>query len=274
MSNEESSREKAPIVVFVDADNTLWGTDAVYAKSQDALLARVEEAVNATVHAPDRLLFIRHIDQALAERHHLGLKYPPELLVQATAHALTGHPVERSATLALRSSSRNLLSPEVASEIADRFLQELKSTPLVLPGVIEGLKELRQAGSTIFVLTEGHKRRIEATARELNISPMIDGIIEGQKRPELFKRVLKLVGSPSDAFMIGDQIARDIAPARLAGLKTVYTPSGFRPRWEAMESRDTIDIECSRFDEAVAQILRVIGQPKAHFPSLSGEAHS
>ena len=55
--------------------------------------------------------------------------------------------------------------------------------------------------------------------------------------------------------MIGDQIARDMAPAKAAGLTTVYVPGAFKPRWEALEPRSTIDIEAQRFDLAVNKAL-------------------
>ncbi|NKC23436.1 hypothetical protein HED50_22875 [Ochrobactrum oryzae] len=34
--------------------------------------------------------YVRGFDQAIAERHHLGLRYPPRLLVNAIALALRG----------------------------------------------------------------------------------------------------------------------------------------------------------------------------------------
>jgi putative hydrolase of the HAD superfamily len=43
--------------------------------------------------------------------------------------------------------------------------------------------------------------------------------------------VLRFTGAPKRAFMIGDQLDRDIAPAKAAGLETIYFPGGFRPSW-------------------------------------------
>ena len=54
--------------VVVDADNTLWDTNAVYANAQLALLSAVEEHVGVNA-AGDRLTYLRNIDQALAQRH-------------------------------------------------------------------------------------------------------------------------------------------------------------------------------------------------------------
>jgi|SRR5581483_8465615 len=77
-------------VLFLDADNTLWDTDGVYEEAQLVLLRRLEEHLNVRLHDLDRLGFVRSIDQALALRHHKGLRYPPRFLVKALALALTG----------------------------------------------------------------------------------------------------------------------------------------------------------------------------------------
>ena len=87
-------------IVFVDADNTLWDTNAVYAEAQLAMLTTVEQCVGRLLLVQDRLDWLRAIDQALAERHHAGLRYPPRLLAQATALALTGHKASTAARLA------------------------------------------------------------------------------------------------------------------------------------------------------------------------------
>lgn len=77
-------------VVFIDADNTLWDTDGVYADAQLALLNELEDRLDVQLLEPDRLAFVRAIDQGLATRHHEGLRYPPRFLIKALALALTG----------------------------------------------------------------------------------------------------------------------------------------------------------------------------------------
>jgi putative hydrolase of the HAD superfamily len=81
-------------------------------------------------------------------------------------------------------------------------------------------------------------------------------VIEGHKRPELYHRVVRLIGSPNQAYMIGDQLDRDIAPAKQAGLTTIYFPSGFVPRWTPDEAKIGPDFRVTDFAEAAAIILR------------------
>jgi ribonucleotide monophosphatase NagD (HAD superfamily) len=42
----------------------------------------------------------------------------------------------------------------------------------------------------------------------------------------------RLNESNNPAIVIGDQLDRDIAPAKQAGLITVFFPGGFRPKWQ------------------------------------------
>ena len=53
---------RKPTVVLVDADNTLWDTDAVFREAQLLVLSLVEAQTQSTCKAPDRLAFIRAYD--------------------------------------------------------------------------------------------------------------------------------------------------------------------------------------------------------------------
>jgi putative hydrolase of the HAD superfamily len=222
--------------VFVDADNTLWDTDAVYADAQTRLLDRVENAIAVKADAEDRLAYVRAIDQAIAQTHHARLRYPPKLLVQALQMALTGTEPGRAARMALRGSEGSGLSDHVVGAIEKNFFADIGRAPKLRLGVREGLAALRAAQCLVFVVTEGSRAKIQATAKRLELTELLDRIIEGSKRPELYRRVLRLTRTQEHAFMIGDQLDRDIAPAKEAGLITIYFPGGFRPHWAPEES--------------------------------------
>jgi putative hydrolase of the HAD superfamily len=51
--------------------------------------------------------------------------------------------------------------------------------------------------------------------------------------------------------MIGDQLDRDILPAKEAGLITIYLPGGFRPKWSPLAGGPHPDYEIASFWEAV-----------------------
>lgn len=135
------------------------------------------------------------------------------------------------------------------------YLERLKAPPALRPGVIEGLRTLQSLECLVIVVTEGAHARITRTAAKLGLTSLFDRIIEAPKHERLYRRVRRLARTPSPAFMIGDQLERDIAPAKLAGLRTIYFPGGFRPRWERDEAQVQPDFRVSRFDE-VADIVR------------------
>jgi putative hydrolase of the HAD superfamily len=217
--------------LFVDADNTLWDTDAVFARAQLELLAATEARLSRSTDADDRLGFVRAIDQALAQRHHAGLKYPPRLLVRAVELALGGATAGKAARAAWRGDNSYRITGEAVAEIEDAYFGALGLPPEVRPGVLEGLTQLAAAEHLLLIVTEGAKSKVERNAQRLGLRSFFDRIIEGPKAPALYRRVITLTGAPNRAFMIGDQLDRDIAPAKSAGLRTIYFPGGFQPSW-------------------------------------------
>ncbi|MAT33752.1 HAD family hydrolase [uncultured Croceicoccus sp.] len=244
------------VTVFVDADNTLWDTDRVFASTQLRLLHDVEESLGLTWPDEDRLQFVRAADQELASLHHDGLRYPPALLVRALSLALDGMDPVRAAKIALHGSEPAKIYADQEGVILNRYFQSLKALPQLKKGVADGLRQMKELNWNILMVTESAVTRARETADALSISQFFDRVLEGRKRPELYQRILKLVGSPSNAYMIGDQIDRDIAPAKQAGLKTIYFPGGFKPRWHDEEASPPPDFVISDFREAV-QIIRL-----------------
>src|SRR5262249_21485168 len=115
------------------------------------------------------------------------------------------------------------------------FSNDLSRCPEIRTGVREGLEALQRANWLVLVITEGQRTRIGKTMKRRHLGNLVSRIIEGPKRPELYQRVLRLVGPSKRAFMVGDQLDRDIAPAKVAGLETIHFSGGFRPRWTPEE---------------------------------------
>ena len=66
--------------------------------------------------------------------------------------------------------------------------------------------------------------RSHVVAGSMQLGPSITFHLEGTKRPELLSACPATIslGSPGRSFMVGDQLDRDIDPAKAAGLETVY----------------------------------------------------
>lgn len=249
-----------PATVFIDADNTLWDTDRRFADAQLALLDQIETALGKQRRSRDRLAFVRAVDQALAERHQDGLRYPPRLLARALAEALGGFGAERAARRALLKVPSTALSSDLVINAEHAFFVSLGTLPEVRPGVVDGLAALKQGGHRLFVITEGSEAKAKQTLAALGLEPYFERLIEGRKRPDLYRRILRLAGMPPRAFMIGDQLDRDIAPAASAGLSTIYFPGGFKPKWSPAEESVRPDYRIGSFSE-VATIVDALSAP-------------
>ena len=205
---------RAQCVVFIDADNTLWDTNRVYADAQLSLLTDVERASGRHAKVDNRLGWLREIDQALAERHHAGLRYPPRLLAKAVALALIGEGISSAARLAWSGGLRGVqLDEATADRIEIAFFDRLKVQPMLRDGVAQGLRALHEAGCEILVLTEGSREKVLSLIARYGLADLITRVIEAKKERRLFERVIALTRQPTMAFMIGDQFDRDIAPA-------------------------------------------------------------
>jgi putative hydrolase of the HAD superfamily len=246
-------------IVFVDADNTLWDTDRVFAAAQMKLLASAELVVGITASTEDRLGFVRLLDQGIAERHHSGLRYPPTLLARAVALALKGVPPERAARLAWTApETEQSITSDAAAHLAQEFISSLKSLPSLRPGVREGLLELRHYRRKLLVITEGGRDRVLRIAGSHHLTDYFDRVIDAPKSSRLYTRALRLLGRPKMAFMVGDQLNRDILPAKQAGLTTVYFPGGFRPKWEPETQTIRPDFQIDSFAEVPLIITRTL----------------
>lgn len=241
----------AVATVFVDADNTLWDTDGVYAAAQLRLLALIENVLTVQSNASDRLRYIRSFDQYIAEHHHAGLRYPPKLLAQAVALGLRGESIAAASRRVLRESNRSLALGDSAANVAvSEFQAALQALPQVRPGVEKGLRRLKALSCVIIVLTEGSRARIASTAKALDLESNFDRIIEAPKQTLLYHRVARLSRAPGPMFMVGDQLQRDIAPAKAAGLETIYFPGNFSPKWEPEAETIGPDHRITHFEQA------------------------
>lgn len=240
-----------------DADNTLWDTNSAYTNAQLNLLHRVEEALQLKIDHGDRLQYIRDIDQRISKLHHLGLRYPTEILVSALTKQLQGIPSETAIKRSLLEGTNH--NNKLAKALSDEFQKQSGITPPLREGVLEGLEKLHQQGATIVVATEGSLNRVKRHLRDHNIEHLISLCIESPKSRALYERIAKL-HQDKQAWSIGDQVARDIQPAIEAGFRTIYFPGGFNPFWQESATLTAETKTVSNYKTGVEIALKILDQ--------------
>ncbi|CDZ54373.1 HAD family hydrolase [Neorhizobium galegae] len=253
---------RAGPLVLIDADNTLWDTDGVFAEAQLGLLDAVEHAANLAGPKIDRLQFVREFDQELAQRHHLGLRYPTRLLIDALTLGLQGVGSQEAVRRAWSNGADSGLDRALVAKMESDFFVNIAIQPKLLAGVVKGLRDLASIGATSVVFTEGSRKRVVRTIESHQLGEFIDRVFEAPKTVRMFDRVKKLARKGQSIYVIGDQLTRDIRPANEAGVKTIYVPGGFQPKWE-LEADSLPTFQARSFDGAVSFLLHAEHAPHA-----------
>ncbi|NYT32068.1 HAD family hydrolase [Rhizobium sp. WYCCWR 11128] len=218
------------------------------------LLDALEHAANLAGPKADRLEFVRDFDQELAQRHHLGLRYPTRLLIDALTLGLRGVGSQQAVRRAWSNGADSGLDRALVAKMESDFFANIAKQPKLLVGVVKGLRDLASIGATSVVFTEGSRKRVMRTIESHQLGGFVDRVFEAPKTVRMFERVKKLATVNQSIYVIGDQLTRDIRPANEAGVKTIYIPGGFQPKWE-FEAGTLPTFQAPSFDAAVTFLL-------------------
>lgn len=238
-----------PDLLVTDADNTLWDTDAVFAEAQLNLLARVEERIRPLRSDRDRLAFVRRIDQEIASSHPDGLRYPISILIEKLVQMVAGDPSAK-------------LGEENAKDLQIRYYSDLQTRPRLRWGVRPALQELSAHNVQIWVVSEGSEKRIRESLEDHGIASFVDRVVSAKKDVAMFaalSREARLFGLKA---VVGDQLDRDIAPAKQAGFFTIHLPGSFAPEWVDPEMARFIDKSIGNYREVAETIVSDRGPQK------------
>ena len=99
-------------------------------------------------------------------------------------------------------------------------------------GALETLAELRRRGVALALVTNGEASSQRAKIEQVRLAQRFDLVLvegefgTGKPKPEVFEHALAGIGvRPDDAWMVGDDLAKDIAGGKAAGLHTVWVDS-------------------------------------------------
>jgi putative hydrolase of the HAD superfamily len=106
-------------------------------------------------------------------------------------------------------------------------LHEARIEPF--PGALETLGALRQRGVRLALVTNGAAEAQTRKVDRFGLRPLFDCIViegvfgAGKPDPRVFRHALTELGAlPAEAWMVGDNLTYDIAPARALGLYAVW----------------------------------------------------
>ena len=120
-----------------------------------------------------------------------------------------------------------------AADWAGRFVvQERINRLQPFPGALETLVELRRRGVALALVTNGETASQRGKIDKVGLVPYFDVVVVegefgiGKPEPAVFRHALAAVGrQPHEAWMVGDDLAKDIAGGDAAGLHTVWVDS-------------------------------------------------
>lgn len=135
----------------------------------------------------------------------------------------------RREVIRLAFTSLNIDNPELADKIADDYSADREKTSSLVTGAIATLEGLRKRGIRLALVTNGGSEMQRAKIKKFGLAPFFENIlIEGEfgcGKPDerVFLHTLeKLNVPPADAWMVGDDLERDIFPCRVLGIYTLW----------------------------------------------------
>lgn len=165
--------------------------------------------------------------------------------------------VRRPAHRLLRWATGRLHVHRLVSRLAALYERGEQRSYCLEPGVEEALKEVRRAGWSIAVITNGHRRTQPAKLAAARIMPLVDAAVisshEGFAKPDprIFRLAAERAGASLEgAWVIGDDLRQEIAGAARLGLRSVW----LNPRGRAPSS--DVDLEADTFPAAVQIVLK------------------
>lgn len=204
-----------PPAILFDLDDTIL---AYSASIEDNWRAVCAEAGRAARIPPDELLRAVLAESSLfwsdPERHRRG-----RLDLIAARREICARVLERFGRR----------DPDLALEMSRRrqALHEASMAPF--PGAIQALERLQAAGTRLGLVTNGAAAVQEAKVdrfglRRFFVCVVVEGAFGcGKPDQRVFRHALAALGTgPAGTWMVGDDLAKDLAPAGALGLSTVW----------------------------------------------------
>lgn len=207
MANQQTPRSRpAKKAVFVDMDNTLIETQALYEAAHDDLVAFIYGC--GPFEAAEILHTVRARETALFDVYGYGRDMLPHAFEDTLRHYVPD------------------AKPDEIRHVRDMAQKVYDSIAKVKDGAGEALLRLA-AHFTLYLVTVGDETVQQPRIDALPFKDIFaKTFIVAAKNTETYRRILQETDvEPEEATMIGDSLASDIHPAINAGMKAVYVPA-------------------------------------------------
>jgi putative hydrolase of the HAD superfamily len=118
---------------------------------------------------------------------------------------------------------------ETAHDMADTFSRERLATIVPFEGAVETLERLRARGLRLALITNGKSKTQREKIEHFSLASLFDCIVVeeefgvGKPNPRVFRHALGALGvTPAEAWMVGDNLAFDIAGAQPLGIHAIW----------------------------------------------------
>ena len=198
---------KAPRIIALDGDDTLWRNEDQFSISQD----RFRKIIGAHVRLDQAAMDARLLE---TERRNL---------------LLYGYGV-KSFVLSMIETAIELTAGAIPAsdiQVLLRLGQQMLAHPIELLGSVrETIEELRAAGSSIWLITKGDLFDQESKIARSGLEPLFDRIeIVSEKNQATYRRLLDLHGvEVSEFLMVGNTLRSDVLPVLALGGRAIHIP--------------------------------------------------
>ena len=205
-----------PRAVLLDLDDTVLVFDSASPASWSAACRRLSDRLDGV--SPDALGEAFELEGLWywgdPERHVTGRLDIPRAWRQVARGALARVGID---------------DEDLARDVGAAYAEERIAAIQPVPGALDVLARLRNAGVATALVTNGGAAGQRAKIERYDLEPLFDHIlIEGEfgtGKPDrrVFEHVLeRLQVEPCDAWMVGDKLDFDIATPKLLGMHTVW----------------------------------------------------
>lgn len=142
------------------------------------------------------------------------------------------------------------------------------------PRTLDTLVGLTRRGLTLAVITDAERPKAHHRLRVLRLAPFfeyvitLDDTLRGKADATPYRLLLKLLQArPDEVLMVGDNPARDVRPAKEAGLRTAHALYGAQAHYSTILEADKPDHVLRRLDDLLP-IVDGLGTPWSWPPPL------